>query len=346
VHITRSILAGQAQAGATALVSRLLERARDAAEKIGNADDPDALHSFRVSVRQLRNAQRVFAPLLGRAASKGARKRLRDVAGATNMYRDAQVQQEWLRARLSRKGLGAAERLGLQLLMDDVDRQLQSDAARHLREAVSAFNRVAKKLHRRLQRLPADRPDEKDAHSFGDAIADQIASLAEGLLPSLSRIGEQQDRQLAHEARLAIKKLRYLLDPVQRRVSRGRRTVRQFKLWQDRLGSVHDLFVLQDRIIKLMSDLGSRWAVEMAAAVLEGSGGVRQSLPRSSHVVECQALARVLATVRRARDREMARFAVQATASHITAMTENISEITTGLRDANQRPSATLTPAV
>src|SRR4051794_1842066 len=73
----------------------LLERASTAARRL-DKDDPEALHDFRVALRRLRTHQKAYQDVLGRAATKKLRKRLKKIARATNASRDVEVGREWL----------------------------------------------------------------------------------------------------------------------------------------------------------------------------------------------------------------------------------------------------------
>jgi len=73
-----------------------LDVAVTASARFTERDDAEALHDFRVALRRLRSVLRAYAPWYD-PVPKNLNKRLRRLARATNMARDAEVQIEWLR---------------------------------------------------------------------------------------------------------------------------------------------------------------------------------------------------------------------------------------------------------
>ena len=69
----------------------------------------------------------------------------------------------------------------------------------------------------------------------------------------LGRIQGPSDAEQAHRTRIALKRLRYLLEPIARRNRRAGGLVRRFKQAQDLLGQHHDMHVLSSAIAALRS---------------------------------------------------------------------------------------------
>jgi hypothetical protein len=78
----------------------------------------------------------------------------------------------------------------------------------------------------------------------GDLIQQQAAQLGD----ALERVHEAANFKEGHRARISIKRLRYLLEPVARRASRARGLVARLKEAQDLLGTMHDMHVLSEEI--------------------------------------------------------------------------------------------------
>src|SRR6185295_4211207 len=75
---------------------RLLEQADEERRRLGQKDDPEALHDFRVALRRLRSWLKTFKEPLRGSVAGSHRDVLRAVAHATNTGRDAEVHVEWL----------------------------------------------------------------------------------------------------------------------------------------------------------------------------------------------------------------------------------------------------------
>ena len=78
--------------------------------RLGSAEDTEALHDFRVSVRTLRTYLDAYQPYLPKAAAGKARRQLGDLISVTNLGRDDQVLSRWLENQLGRKNLPLAMR--------------------------------------------------------------------------------------------------------------------------------------------------------------------------------------------------------------------------------------------
>jgi hypothetical protein len=75
-----------------------------------------------------------------------------------------------------------------------------------------------------------------------------VAELAAILKDHLAAIVSVEQEKPAHRARLAAKRLRYVLEPVRFLVRGGQGVVRQLKALQDILGDLHDLHTLEGRV--------------------------------------------------------------------------------------------------
>ena len=217
------------------IAHRWLADARAAAGRLDHRQDADALHDFRVAIRRLRSALRAWERWAGRAAARKVRRRLRDLGRRTNPGRDAEVQIRWLEAQ--RHGLARRERAGLNWLLK---RLRPAAARRHLAGLRRDLARVAAPLEERLTRLDAgDVP-------FGPVLAQVLSPHAREAAERLAAVRDADDVEAAHDARISVKRLRYLLDPVAPHLPDGRAHVRRLKKLQDVIGNLHDAHVMED----------------------------------------------------------------------------------------------------
>lgn len=223
-----------AEEGARALALALLARADRAAARLGRGGE--ALHDFRVAARRLRSALRAFRPWLDGGDVRRAAHRVRRLVRETNAARDAEVQRAWLAAARradpsarSRPGLAlAAERLG---------------AARPpaVTPVAGAWRRASRKLRRalgaRTRAGPADR-------TFAAALAALARAHADALRERVRAMSGPADAQGVHRARIAAKRLRYLLEPLAKGDAAAAAAVERARRLQDLLGALHDADVL------------------------------------------------------------------------------------------------------
>lgn len=240
---------------ALAIATSLLHKAKLAGRDMIHARrlkevDPDAVHAFRVASRRLRAWQRAYAPWLGDASSKKMRRRLRDIARATNASRDTAVQLAWLarqRRRIAARRRPAVDRLIAKLELHQIEHS--ADAL----EAARDFRALADALARRLKRADPEAP--RSDEPFGAAAARLIRTHTAELRRRLRRIRGAAGEEEAHQARIAAKRVRYLLEPVVKWHSGGRgtsaaRIVAQLRQLQDALGDLHDVQVLEQLLSK------------------------------------------------------------------------------------------------
>src|SRR4026207_1998015 len=99
VRLPPDLLSRSAEEGARLVALAYLDEIARAERRLADAQDPEALHDFRVGLRRLRTSLRAYRSSLKGSVSKKMRRRLRDLTLATNAGRDSEVQLEWLRER-------------------------------------------------------------------------------------------------------------------------------------------------------------------------------------------------------------------------------------------------------
>jgi len=223
---------------------RLLDDVVAARLRLGRPGDPEALHDFRVALRRLRSAVRAWRAQLGSTLSKRVRRRLREIARATGQSRDLEVHIAWVEASLA--GLRDYQRAGADWLLGRLlarkaraDRRLERRLARD-------FARTEAKLRAALPgiRVTVLPPLPVPANGSGGAVLGRlVGELGVGLASQLALVGTIADQVEAHRARIAGKRLRYLLEPVAQAVEGAPGIIARLKELQDVLGGLHDAHV-------------------------------------------------------------------------------------------------------
>ena len=220
---------------AAALAHRYLAQAERAVRQVGRPGRREALHDFRVALRRCRNVLRAYRPWLGKAAGKRVRRSLRRLMRQTNRSRDAEVQIRWLEG--VRPALRRSERAGLNYLLARLRRRRQAGqaAAAALR---ARFERLDAEVRARLERAaPA-------AMTFGRAFGERLQEYAAEVTARLAAAAEPARGGELHDARLAVKRLRYLAAPVVDGLAGGAAAAAALKGLQEVLGELNDARVL------------------------------------------------------------------------------------------------------
>jgi CHAD domain-containing protein/CYTH domain-containing protein len=270
-----SLLEEPAPRGARMVALALLGDLAQEYERLKSNRDLDTLHDFRVALRRLRSWLGALRPTLRGSVPRGAARRLRRLAKASNAGRDAEVFLAWLKSVVP--GLPSRDQAAARWLIARFERQ-QREADASLAELLDRdFARARERLALRLEQytvvahVHAGMQEPALAATLEGRLHDQGAALQE----RLGLIRSQDDERQVHRARIAGKRLRYLLEPVAAQVPGGDALVERLKVLQDALGDLHDahLWLLMLR--------------EMAAeAAIEEGRRLARSLTNGSRVVE------------------------------------------------------------
>ena len=271
-----------AEEGARLVALAQLDAARAARRRLPNADDIEALHDFRVALRRLRSTVRSFGPQLDLRVPRKWRRRLRDIARATNGARDTEVQIAWIRAR--RNDLPPGRRAGVPWLLtglaarrDQVYAEVRQDAARE-------FDRLDARLRRSLSsgtgsRTGSPRPDPL-APVFGVVVGERIREHAAAVASELGFVRSAEDEAEAHAARIQAKRLRYLLEPLAEEVPAVASLLDRLKQLQDVLGELHDVHVLIGELGDAVAGAAAERARQLHNRALRGGASERARGPR------------------------------------------------------------------
>jgi CHAD domain-containing protein/CYTH domain-containing protein len=233
---------------------------RDAAaarERFHDPDDAEALHEFRVALRRLRSTLGHYATQLEDGPKRGDRRRVRDLARATGAPRDAEVLiglvEGW------RGELGEVEAPGAEWLLARLRGRREAAARELLREVAADFAKASRRLERRLGdfrgRVDADRVWAEP--SCAEVVRGRLLAGVEELRLHLEAVRDVADQEEAHEARIAAKRLRYLLEPFAKEVDGLARLLRRLRKLQELLGDMHDAEVAWGEAAAGLEALGS-----------------------------------------------------------------------------------------
>ncbi len=256
-----------------------LARAEEAAARLADPDDAEALHDFRVALRRLRSVLRAYRGPLAGALKKRHRKQLRDLARATGEGRDAEVALEWISAQ--RALLEAGQQAGLDWLAARLAKRKDAGYEQAQRGLADGFGPLAGELQKRLgvYRREVRLDGGGGEASFGDLVAAEARrDLArfEELIAGLAAAG---DAARAHRARLAAKRLRYLFEPLERELPSAGPIVKRLKKLQDLLGELNDSHTLEAELSAAVESAAQQRARALlgsamtAAAEPDGAGG-------------------------------------------------------------------------
>ena len=283
---------------------RLFAAAAAARERLENPADDEALHDFRVAVRRLRTHIEAHRAQLTKRRAEKILQELRDLVSTTNALRDLEVQRDWLERLARRKSIPKLQREGLGLALKDL---VNSDAAAPDPSVPHRISRQFAKIGRDFNAQPGGKPISGKPVYRGErlsaATARAILKHAAALRRQLSKLRTLDDVKATHRSRLAVKGLRYLIEPLEKLVPGTPRIVRDLKRMQDRLGDLRDLQILETRIIVKVGEAAGRWSQHLVAIGAE-SARVAAITRGSTENRACYALAAGMQRVRREERRE------------------------------------------
>jgi CHAD domain-containing protein len=259
VTVDPADLLARPAAEATRLIALgYLEDATRAATRLEDPDDEDALHDFRVALRRLRSTLRAYRLELRERARRSSRDRLGKIADTTNRSRDADVALAWLRPLAS--DLTSRERVGLRELIERIERRREDAVGKTVARVQRSFAKAAKRLRKRLgeyRQTVQTAADDGAPALFPVVAAAAITEHAADLGRRLEEVRSPDQFDEVHAARIAAKRLRYLLEPLGERIPGGAALVRQLRELQDLLGDLCDTRVLATEVETAVTAVGA-----------------------------------------------------------------------------------------
>ena len=264
-------LLGRPPAEAARLLAlRLLDDAAAAHARLADPGDAEALHDFRVAVRRLRSTLRAYRPALEGSLSKRLERALKQLGRATGGGRDAEVQLAWLRAAAPE--LAPSQRHGGRWLAARLEAKREAGYAAAGEHLEDTFADLAGDLRRRLgvYRAEVRLDGAAAAPAFAATAGEALQAAAGELGERLAAVAEAGDVEAAHEARIAGKRLRYLLEPLAEEVEEAGALVKRLKGLQELLGELHDAHVLEDELAAALGEAAAERARGLLDATLDG----------------------------------------------------------------------------
>jgi CHAD domain-containing protein len=250
--VRKKVLQGSAANAARMILRGLLNdwvRARRAVLHPGNAD---SVHDFRVALRRLRSILRAFRPVL--PLPKGLRRRLRRLARATDESRNLEIWQAWVGEHANQ--LTAGQRAGVHWLQAGLRTRRQGTDARMRSQIATWFNRARAEL----RQVAAGRGPKARAQNATVLVQRTLRTGATVLARHLGQISSMCDREAIHEARIAAKRLRYLLEEIEEELPEAGGILVKLEKLQGTLGEVHDAQVFADLLRPALIETGERRA--------------------------------------------------------------------------------------
>lgn len=245
---TRTALSGVSAAeGARRLALQYLAQARAAYARLDDPEDGEALHDFRVALRRLRTCIDAYWSWLSDTVRPRDRRRLTQLARATNPTRDLEIQIAWLTPRLEQ--LGPVERPGAEALIEELRAEHERGVAALREERLTRFPRIADRLESRLRRYQIELDPDHPPATFGAALASGMGLLATRLAGHLDAATSLAAGRELHQGRIAAKQLRYLLEPLRQVLRDAARAHEQLTILQDLLGELQDALVFTERVL-------------------------------------------------------------------------------------------------
>lgn len=245
------------------IVLDLLEQAVRAGEDLEDPGNPEGLHDFRVALRRTRSALRAWRPELGKSVRKRDRRALAALQRSTGEGRDAEVALDWLAEEHA--GLSPTHRLGhdwwaLRLA------QRRDEGRAHARSGVrEGLETLCAELVPRLEVVTVRKHlgSPEPAETFAAVLAERVRAAASDVIHRLSRIQGAEDAGRCHEARVAGKRLRYLVEPVRDHAPGARAVVKRCKKLQDVLGDLNDAHVQREELGRALESAAAERARQL-----------------------------------------------------------------------------------
>ena len=255
-----------APAAVAAVGLTLLDAARAAAGRLDDPDDTEALHDFRVALRRLRTLLRSFRDEVGDVVTRKLQRRVRDVARSTNSARDAEVQLAWIQAHKAE--LGTNPRPGMPWLLARLEGRRDRAYAGIREDGPPEFRQLDRRIRRALTSALADATPGRP--TFAVATGRLVRAHATELEQELEDARSTRDEAAIHRARIAVKRLRYLLEPLQADTTPDGTIIERLKQLQDLLGELHDLHVFAAELGDATADAAAERARTLHDAALRG----------------------------------------------------------------------------
>ena len=316
------LLRKPAQHAVRVVASALLENVLAAHARFEN-DEAEALHDLRVAMRRLRSWLRAFRPELSDTVRGRTRRKLHALASATNDARDDEVTLAFIarqadlppRTRAAMRDI--VERL--EKVCDDHSRAMRRTLGRDLRKTTRD---LAAQLETWWEHHRLD--DSAGPRRMSAVFADAIRDGTRRMRSALERIEGADKADDVHRARIATKRLRYLLEPLGEEHAVAE-PIRQLRSLQRHLGDTRDAHRIATRLIR---EIGEHAAREARGRALRSSGVVPADDAEPPRPLGSRsALTELARRAQLAREAAYGEYAAQWTETEVAAFAERIDAI-------------------
>lgn len=227
---------------------------------------PDALHDYRTAMRRLRTLLRSLGPWLP-DVSPGSRRRLRNLMRLTGPARNLEVLLAWIEQH--RMGLRPSQRIGARWLSKRIEvrlARLNAEIQKRLaRKGVKVENRLRAELFASLRVVPSA---PRASVVLRRLLRQETATLDR----RLTAIRSMADRTVIHSARIAAKRVRYLLEPFSAELPDGTAMIQRLQELQDLVGGITDVHVAAEELRDGLILTGARTAERHTLKLLPWHG--------------------------------------------------------------------------
>jgi len=265
-ELTPTRLAEPAPRATRALAAERLAQVSAAYDRFV-AGEPTGLHDLRVALRRLRSWLRAYRPEVDDTLRKKTRRRLNKLAKATNGARDAEVALEWIAAQ---SDITARDKPGARYIAERLEQEreaaLQATHATLDSDLPKLVTSLAEELETYWLRRSVAEPDP--VIRMSSVTRDVLVEHGERLVRALGRIESPADFEGIHRARIAAKRLRYLLETLNGDPA-AVALVKRLSGLQDALGHSHDAHRITSRLVRELGECAARDARLSALRALE-----------------------------------------------------------------------------
>ena len=320
--LTPALLAMPAPRAVRVIARGLLDDVLEAQSRF-EKDEPDALHDLRVALRRLRSWLRAFRPELSDTVKGGTRRRLRGLASATGEARDAEVALAFIERQSQ---LPSRARAGIRAVVGQLEQE-RDHRVRGLRRTLARdVSRAARDLSRQLEsyweRHRLDEPStvRPMAVVFGDALRHHVKQVES----ALERIEPPGKAEHVHRARIAAKRLRYLLEPLSEALG-AQEPIRLLRALQQQLGDARDAHRIAMHFVREIGEGAARGA--RGRALLSAGIAPEDDADASGPVVGRSGLTELARRAQAAREAAFSEFVARWGDGESAVLVERVDEV-------------------
>ncbi len=278
IELERAEALRPAPEGARIVALRQLDQARAALARVHDAEDDEAIHDVRVALRRLRSSLAAYQPLLDEETAARALTRAGKLASQMGGARDTEVWLAWLAPKL--EDARPRRRKALDSLAAELESRQRLERSRALEGLGDRFEELESELRASLstyeaQVTPARAPA---APAFALAVSDALRAAAAELEHALAAVTSADCAAHEHQARIAAKRVRYVLEPVRALCEGAPDVLTRLRRLQDLLGERHDRDQLGAMLRAALERASLATAQAMAAAVRERDSRAERAL--------------------------------------------------------------------